>query len=102
MSTRETYLSAQDLEAEAIRTARSTYHTSLLYILLGFAISAALAWSGAISAILSRYSPFPHNTPQGQTFYAMTVTLIAVVAYQVVSKVLKQEVPRIPVIGVVA
>lgn len=91
----------EDLRRETKGLVRSTWATSLSYILLGLTLTAILAWAFAVHATLDKYLPYPSRSPVGATIYAVVVTLLVVIAYQFVGDVLHQPVPTLPVGGIV-
>jgi hypothetical protein len=86
---------------EKIRTELSSFHREFrrhlsTFITGAFAFVAALLWRDAISSFLERYKEFIQNTLpfEGwilQFFIAFAVSIVAVVAIVIISKILKVE-----------
>ncbi len=79
----------------------SSYSMSLTYILLGFSLAAALAWTDTVKYFIKHYVKVPGTAGMYHFVYAIVVTLVAVLAYDLVRRYLYQDIKQVPIIGVV-
>ena len=81
------------------RTATSTATMGLTYVMLGFALTAALAWMALVRFLIKTYVKVPGTAGMYLFLYAIVVTVLAAVVYNIFSR--WATIPAVPIIGVV-
>jgi hypothetical protein len=80
------------------KTANSATVMGLSYIMLGFALVAALAWMALVRFLIKTYVPVPGSAGMYLFLYAIIVTILAAIVYSVITRY--ADVPVLPIIGV--
>lgn len=81
--------------------AKNGYNMSMTYILLGFSLAAALAWTNTVKYLIKAFISSPNNRFLYHITYAITITLFAVLFYELASKYSNADLEKIPIFGMV-
>ena len=81
------------------KTANSAAVMGLSYIMLGFALVAALAWMALVRFLIKTYVKVPGSAGMYLFLYAIVVTILATIVYSIISNY--ADIPVLPIIGVV-
>ncbi len=82
------------------QTAASTATMGLTYVMLGFALTAALAWMTLVRFVIKTYVNVPGTAGMYLFLYAVVVTVLAAIVYNIFSRY--ASIPVVPIVGVVA
>ena len=81
------------------KTAGSATTMGLSYVMLGFALTAALAWMALVRFLIKTYVKVPGSAGMYLFIYAIVVTILAAIVYNIISRY--ADVPAVPIVGIV-
>ena len=81
--------------------ANNSWTLAMTYIMLGFSLTAALAWVDLVRGLIKHYIPHKSDASLAHFVFAVIVTIIAVVAFMVIKSYLAKDAREIQIMGVV-
>ena len=81
--------------------ANNSWTLAMTYIMLGFSLTAALAWVDLVRALIKNFITVKQDASIAHLVFAIIVTVLAVLVFMVIKNYLATDMQNVPIIGVI-
>lgn len=81
--------------------ANNSWTLAMTYIMLGFSLTAALAWVDLVRALIKNFVPVKKDASVAHLVFAIIVTVIAVLVFMIIKNYLATDMQNVPIMGVI-
>ena len=81
--------------------ANNSWTLAMTYIMLGFSLTAALAWVDLVRALIKNFITVKQDASVAHLAFAIIVTVLAVLVFMVIKNYLAKDMRDVPIMGVI-
>ncbi len=81
--------------------ANNSWTLAMTYIMLGFSLTAALAWVDLVRALIKNFITVKQDASIAHLVFAIIVTVLAVLVFMVIKNYLATDMQNVPIMGVI-
>jgi uncharacterized membrane protein YdbT with pleckstrin-like domain len=81
--------------------ANNSWTLAMTYIMLGFSLTAALAWVDLVRALIKNFVPVKKDASVAHLVFAIIVTILAVLVFMIIKNYLATDMKDVPIMGVI-
>ena len=81
--------------------ANNSWTLAMTYIMLGFSLTAALAWVDLVRALIKNFITVKQDASIAHLAFAIIVTVLAVLVFMVIKNYLAKDMRDVPIMGVI-
>jgi len=81
--------------------ANNSWTLAMTYIMLGFSLTAALAWVDLVRALIKNFIPVKQDASIAHLAFAIIVTVLAVLVFMIIKNYLATDMRDVPIVGVI-
>ena len=81
--------------------ANNSWTLAMTYIMLGFSLTAALAWVDLVRALIKNFITVKQDASIAHLAFAIIVTVMAVLVFMIIKNYLATDMRDIPIMGVI-
>ena len=81
--------------------ANNSWTMAMTYIMLGFSLTAALAWVDLVRALIKNFITIKQDASIAHLAFAIIVTVMAVLVFMVIKNYLATDMRDVPIMGII-